>query len=47
MKGCNVPCAMCKGNVGAQERAYSHCLIILLSLLVTEGAVLTPEHRKT
>lgn len=36
MKGCGVPS---KGNVGAREHTYSQCLIVLLSLLVTEGAV--------
>lgn len=43
MKGCGAPS---KGNVGAREHAYSHCLIVPLSLLVAEGAVLKPEHRK-
>lgn len=43
MKGCGVPS---KGNVGAREHAYSHCLIVPLSLLVAEGAVLKPEYRK-
>lgn len=43
MKGCGVPS---KGNVGAREHAYSQCLIVPLSLLVAEGAVLKPEHRK-
>lgn len=43
MKGCGVPS---KGNVGAREHAYSQCLIVPLSLLVAEGAVLKPEHGK-
>lgn len=36
MKGCGVPS---KGNVGVREHACSQCLIVPLSLLVTEGAV--------
>ncbi len=43
MKGCGVPS---KGNVGAREHAYSQCLIVPLSLLVAEGAVLKPEHER-
>lgn len=43
MKGCGVSS---KGNAGAQEHAYSQCLIVPLSLLVAEGAALQPQHRK-
>lgn len=43
MKGCDV---LCKGNMGGQEHAYTQCLIVLLSLLVTEGAVLKLDRRK-